>query len=91
MKNKKGKDFITIQEAERRQEVRNIMYTPRINKVNVCIGSVSVLYGVATIILPTGSIFAISLGVSLFLCPIPINRLVYNIVNDIKFKVGCWL
>lgn len=87
MKNK----FITIQEATRRQEVRRLVYTPRINKVNVCIGSVSILYGIVTIILPTGSIFAISIGVSLFLCPIPINKLVYSIVNDIKFKVGCWL
>ena len=85
------KRFITLQEARRRSQIRRIVYIPRINKINFSIGSLFVVLGVATIIIPSGSVFLIVAGVSLALCPVPINKLIIGLYDDVLFKLRCWL
>ena len=84
------KQFITIQETKRRSKIRRNSYKPKLNKLNFCIGSVLVGLGVISLPIPCGSIFLLAGGVSFALCPIPINKLVGRLYDDICFKLGCW-
>ena len=79
--------FITIREAKRRGDTYSMRYKTKINKLNVWLGGVCVLYGCCTILLPTGSIFAIVGGLGLMFNPVSINKLLSNSYNDVRFFV----
>lgn len=59
--------------------------SPLSNKV---IGVLCVVYGGVTILLPTGSIPMILLGLFLFACPFSIWELLKGLGSDIKYYVG---
>lgn len=80
--------FISWDEKLMRERMRYNTYTPNTNKINVVTGLACVLYGVVTILLPTGSLWAISLGMFLIACPISIKALLKGFWADIKFYVG---
>ena len=81
------KGFITIREGKRRAEVCSMGYKTRVNKLNMWLGGVCILYGCVTLPLPTGSVFAIMGGLGLMFNPISIVKLVSNSYNDIRFFV----
>ena len=84
---RKPLEFITIREGRKRADIYSMRYKTKLNKLNVVIGGVCVLYGCCTILLPTGSVFAIVGGLSLMLNPISIRLLCSNCYKDIRFFV----
>lgn len=74
---------------ENRDNHNAYTYTPSKRIVNVVLGVVCVAYGVWTIYLPSGSIWAIGLGLTLISCPLSIWSLIKGLWRDIKFYVGC--
>ena len=79
-----NKKFITLQEARHNKKIIAMGYNIVKNKVNVLIGLSLIGYGLSTVLLPTGSIVLIGIGLTIFGCPISINNIVGNWVIDIK-------
>ena len=76
---------------ESKDSYNSISYKVSTRRVNVVLGSLCVVYGVATIFAPTGSIWAIMLGLFLISCPLSIGVLCKRLYEDIKFYVGVCL
>ena len=83
--------FVSIDDVFYMARMQEGSYTPNKNKTNVVLGGIFVLYGSVTILLPTGSIFSIMLGLFLISCPISLRTLLKGLLGDIKFYMGCWL
>lgn len=73
---------------ENRRMHNTICYDVTGKKLNKVIGLACIVYGAVTIAIPTGSIWAISLGLFLFACPFSIWSLLKRLGSDIKYYVG---
>ena len=73
---------------ENRDSWNNVTYDTKKRIVNIVLGLGCVGYGIVTIHLPTGSIWAISLGITLIACPFSIWQLLKGLYRDIKYYVG---
>ena len=85
---KRKNKFINLNEALYISDIQKNSYNPNKDLVNVVIGGILILYGGVTFFLPTGSIWAIMLGLFLISCPIGIKTLIRGLWEDIKFYVG---
>ena len=88
---KRRKGFISLREFNINYALQNMAYRTKTNKINMCLGSILVVYGVVTLPIPTCSIPAIVGGIGLFFNPISIKVLVTGLYYDIKFKLGLLL
>ena len=85
---RRRREFVSVEDTFFMARIQEGKYNPNTNKVNVVIGSLLVVYGGVTILLPTGSIAAIMLGMFLIACPISIRALFHGLWSDVKFYVG---
>lgn len=80
--------FISVDDMFYPAHIQKGVYTPNHNKVNVVIGCLLVGYGGVTVLLPTGSIPCIMLGLFLISCPLSLCVLMRRLYKDVTSWVG---
>lgn len=83
--------FISVDEMFYNADMQEGSYKPNRNYINVGLGVVCIVVGVATWYIPFTTIPLCSLGLFLIGCPISIRSLLKRVYRDIKFYLGVLL